>query len=107
MEVVRARLGHFVQNRAVAAELRAIGVRQDLKLIDRIDSHRGIQRAGSGAVRKIVLHVGVVQQFGLSVGTGAGHRVGETAAVKRALKDPAEIADAGRQQHQLLDVSAV
>src|SRR5262249_32059814 len=107
MKVVRARLCDFVQNRSVATELRTIGVRQDLKLIDRVDSHRSIQAAGSRAVCKIVLHVSVVQQLGLSVRTGPGHRVRETATVKRSLEDPAEIADARRQQHQLLEISAV
>ena len=73
--LIRAGPGDGVDGDAVAAELRAIRVRQHLVLGDRLDAERGSQLPGTAAAVPVVLHVGVVHQEHLSFRTRTRHGV--------------------------------
>jgi hypothetical protein len=67
VQLIGARLGDGVDRDAVAAELRAIGVRQHLVFGDRLNTQRGPELARPAAAVPVVLHVGVVHQEHLSL----------------------------------------
>ena len=86
VEAVRARLRRRVDHRAVAAELRAIGVGQRLEFGDRFHAHRCAQAARSGTVVPEIHHVLIVQKIRLSGGTSTRDRILRAISVKRAAR---------------------
>ncbi len=107
--VVGPRPRHRVDHRAVAPVLRAVSIREHLKLGDGIDAQRRSQNPRARSAVLIILDVCAVEDFALPIGTRAGNRpiVAETdvGIMQRA---GARFVDHARsQQDQFLEVAPV
>ena len=71
MQRVGAGPADGVDHRAGAAKLRAIRINQSLEFGNRVNTHGGAQHGRTATAIPGVLHVLVIEQHGLTVGTSA------------------------------------
>ena len=106
VDAIGARLTDRVDDRAVAAELRAEGIGQRLELADGLDA-QGVAGNRSDSLVPIGDQVFVIQQDLLALGPSSGHRVLIRASLKTGALERRVRRHAGRQLDQLFEVTAV